>query len=151
MGEEIRKMIKAQIAKNGEERVIDVLDENEIDYTAINAAKEAISSTVGATPVKKSSREKWLAKRERKMRAKARKLEQGEENDVPAEVEDEPTEVGQPKGKRKKQKTVDSEKHADRGTAKRKKEKKAKGEGLEVTDNVESEQSSRKAKKRSKL
>merc|ERR1711920_1158377 len=102
MGEEIRKMIKAQIAKNGEERVIDVLDENEIDYTAINAAKEAISSTVGATPVKKSSREKWLAKRERKMRAKARKLEQGEE-DVPAEAENESAEIAPRKKKRKKQ------------------------------------------------
>merc|ERR1711990_77186 len=107
------------------ERVIDVLDEDEIDYTAINAAKEAISSTVGATPVKKSSREKWLAKRERKMRAKARKLEQGG-NDVPAEMEDEPTEVDRPKRKRKKQKAVDQEIPTDRGTAKTK-EKKIKG------------------------
>merc|ERR1712060_855354 len=98
--EEIRKMIKAQIAKKGEERVIDVLDENEIDYSAINAAKEAISSSVGATPVKKSSREKWLAKRERKMRAKARKLEQGQDDSV---AENETQEVGHVKGKHKKQ------------------------------------------------
>merc|ERR1712217_194972 len=90
--------------------------------------------------------------RERKMKAKARKLEQGQADDVEAEVDNEAQELGHTKGKRKKQKAAEKttaveEIPADRGPTK-KKNKRIKSESQPLAENAERELASHKSKKR---
>lgn len=73
---EIRKLIRSKVAQNGEDRVIDTLEEEDLDHRAMAAAAASVSAAITPTAVPKSSREKWQAKRDRKERSKARR-EQG--------------------------------------------------------------------------